>query len=159
MSKVRVKYPDGSKKEVPFGRGLNGKSAYEYAKEGGYTGTEAEFAAKLAAEYLTSESDPTVPSWAKQTNKPSYTKNEVGLGNVENVKQYSASNPPPYPVTSVNGKTGAVTVSVPTKISELTNDSEHIIIDDVEDYLLDSSEEWVFTLADGSTVTKKVAIA
>ena len=39
----------------------------------------------------------------------------VGLGNVDNVKQYSASNPPPYPVTSVNGKTGAVTVhEVPT---------------------------------------------
>lgn len=35
----------------------------------------------------------------------------VGLGNVDNVKQYSASNPPPYPVTSVNGHTGAVTIS------------------------------------------------
>lgn len=34
----------------------------------------------------------------------------VGLGNVDNVKQYSASNPPPYPVTSVNGAIGAVTV-------------------------------------------------
>ena len=34
----------------------------------------------------------------------------VGLGNVDNVKQYSATNPPPYPVTSVNGKTGDVTV-------------------------------------------------
>ena len=34
----------------------------------------------------------------------------VGLGNVDNVKQYSVSNPPPYPVTSVNGRTGAVTV-------------------------------------------------
>ena len=34
----------------------------------------------------------------------------VGLGNVDNVKQYSVSNPPPYPVTSVNGHTGAVTV-------------------------------------------------
>ena len=30
--------------------GANGKSAYQYAKDGGYTGTEAEFAAKLAAE-------------------------------------------------------------------------------------------------------------
>ena len=29
-------------------------------------------------------------------------------GLVDNVKHYSASNPPPYPVTSVNGKTGAV---------------------------------------------------
>lgn len=39
----------------------------------------------------------------------------VGLGNVDNVKQYSASNPPPYPVTSVNGHTGVVTVhEVPT---------------------------------------------
>ena len=42
-------------------------------------------------------------------------KSDVGLGNVDNVKQYSASNPPPYPVTSVNGKTGAITVhEVPT---------------------------------------------
>lgn len=65
------------------------------------------------AKYLTSftESDPTVPSWAKQSTKPSYSKSEVGLGNVDNVKQYSASNPPPYPVTKVNNKTGAVTLS------------------------------------------------
>ena len=72
------------------------------------------------------ETDPTVPAWAKTASKPSYSKSEVGLGNVDNVKQYSASNPPPYPVTSVNGKTGAVTIdvpSVPTKVSQLTNDS------------------------------------
>jgi ABC-type amino acid transport substrate-binding protein len=56
------------------------------------------------------ETDPTVPSWAKAPSKPSYTKSEVGLGNVDNVKQYSADNPPPYPVTKVNGKTGAVTL-------------------------------------------------
>ena len=54
------------------------------------------------------ESDPTVPAWAKAKTKPSYSKSEVGLGNVDNVKQYSKDNPPPYPVTSVNGKTGAV---------------------------------------------------
>ena len=46
-----------------------------------------------------------------QTGAVSLVKGDVGLGNVDNVKQYSASNPPPYPVTSVNGKTGAVTVS------------------------------------------------
>lgn len=64
------------------------------------------------SKYLTSftESDPTVPDWAKQSTKPTYTKSEVGLGNVDNVKQYSANNPPPYPVTSVNGKAGAVTL-------------------------------------------------
>ena len=33
-------------------RGDDGKSAYSYAQDGGYTGTEAEFAAKLAAEGL-----------------------------------------------------------------------------------------------------------
>lgn len=63
--------------------------------------------------YITgyTETDPTVPAWAKASSKPSYTKSEVGLGNVDNVKQYSASNPPPYPVTKVNNKTGAVTLS------------------------------------------------
>lgn len=45
--------------------------------------TENELNAK---KYLTSytETDPTVPSWAKQSTKPSYTKSEVGLGNVNN---------------------------------------------------------------------------
>lgn len=63
--------------------------------------------------YMTNftETDPTVPAWAKAASKPSYSKSEVGLGNVENVKQYSASNPPPYPVTSVNSKTGAVSLT------------------------------------------------
>lgn len=60
-------------------------------------------------EYI--ETDPTVPSWAKATTKPTYTKTEIGLGNVDNVKQYSENNPPPYPVTKVNNKTGAITLS------------------------------------------------
>ena len=84
------------------------------------------------------EKDPTVPSWAKAATKPTYTKSEVGLSNVDNVKQYSVNNPPPYPVTSVNGKTGALTLSasdvgalssstkIPSKTSELTNDSGFI---------------------------------
>ena len=38
------------------------------------------------------------------------TKADIGLGNVANERQYSSSNPPPYPVTSVNGQTGAVTI-------------------------------------------------
>lgn len=81
------------------------------------------------AGYLKSftEADPTVPAWAKESTKPSYTKNEVGLGNVDNVKQYSASNPPPYPVTSVNGVTGAVTVAVP-EIVQATGDSESAVM-------------------------------
>lgn len=51
------------------GEGMPGKSAYQYAQEGGYTGTEEEFAAKLAAE---------CPEWAMQPDKPSYTAKEVG---------------------------------------------------------------------------------
>ena len=35
--------------------GADGKSAYAYAVEGGYTGTETEFAAKLAAEIPSDE--------------------------------------------------------------------------------------------------------
>ena len=59
---------------------------------------------------ISQETDPTVPAWAKASTKPTYTQSEIGLGNVDNVKQYSESNPPPYPVTSVNGKTGAVVI-------------------------------------------------
>lgn len=36
------------------------------------------------------------------------------------------TNPPPYPVESVNGQTGAVTVTVPTNTSDLNNDSGYI---------------------------------
>ena len=68
------------------------------------------------------------------------SKSGIGLGNVDNVRQYSASNPPPYPVTSVNGKTGAVTVSVPTQTSQLTNNSGFITkaVSDLENYYLKS---------------------
>ena len=77
------------------------------------------------------ETDPTVPEWAKAESKPSYTKSEVGLANVDNVKQYSKSNPPPYPVTSVNGKTGAVTVptvSVPSTTAILKGNGSGDIV-------------------------------
>ena len=52
-------------------------------------------------------------------NKPSYTKSDVGLGNVDNVQQYSATNPPPYPVTSVNTQTGDVTLSIPSTAADV----------------------------------------
>lgn len=50
----------------------------------------------------------------------SVSKSDVGLSNVANERQYSSKNPPPYPVTSVNGKTGAVTIaSAPSTTSLL----------------------------------------
>ena len=39
-----------------------------------------------------------------------FTAADVGLGNVANERQYSAQNPPPYPVTSVAGKVGAISL-------------------------------------------------
>lgn len=66
-----------------------------------------------------------VSAWAKASTKPTYTKAEVGLGNVDNVKQYSASNPPPYPVTSVAGKTGAVSLTKSdVGLGNVTNDAQ-----------------------------------
>lgn len=46
------------------------------------------------------------------SNNVTITKSDVGLGSVANERQYSANNPPPYPVTSVNGQTGAVNIDV-----------------------------------------------
>lgn len=87
----------------------------------GQTGVVQITADSIGALQSYTETDPTVPSWAKASSKPTYTKSEVGLGNVDNVKQYSASNPPPYPVTSVNGKTGAVTISALPAVTTADN--------------------------------------
>lgn len=42
--------------------GADGKSAYQYAQEGGYTGTETEFAEKLAEEQLTGTTNDLTPT-------------------------------------------------------------------------------------------------
>lgn len=55
-----------------------------------------------------------VTSVAGKTGAVTLDSSDVGLGNVDNVQQYSASNPPPYPVTSVNTQTGDVTISIPS---------------------------------------------
>lgn len=57
--------------------------------------------------FITSENVP-VKSVNGKTGDVTLNAANVGLGNVDNIKQYSESNPPPYPVASVNGKTGRV---------------------------------------------------
>lgn len=52
------------------------------------------------------------------TNPHGTTKADVGLSNVADERQYSEQNPPPYPVTSINGATGEVVL----KLSNLEND-------------------------------------
>ena len=55
---------------------------------------------------ITNEIDPTVPSWAKEPNKPEYTADEVGA---QPAGDYAfRSELPNVPVQSVNGQTGAV---------------------------------------------------
>ena len=57
---------DNSLKQIPKSnlgmKGADGKSAYAYAVEGGYTGTEAEFTAKLAQEQLTGTTNDLTPT-------------------------------------------------------------------------------------------------
>ena len=56
------------------------------------------------------------------------SKSNIGLGLVENERQYSAANPPPYPVTSVNGQTGAAAVQpciVPGALSLTASWADH----------------------------------
>ena len=56
--------------------------------------------------YITSETDPTVPAWAKQPNKPTYTAQEVGA----------------LPDTTV----------IPTALSQLSQDSTHRVVTDAQ---------------------------
>ena len=77
---------NGNRVEVPA---IRGKSAYQYAKDGGYTGTEEEFAEKQAQVIPDSLPASDVYTWAKQPNKPSYTANEVGAASKEDVEQLS----------------------------------------------------------------------
>lgn len=65
-------------------------------------------------DFLTSESDPTVSSWAKASTKPSYTAAEVGAVPTTrkiNGKALSSDITIDAGVTSVNTKTGAVTLA------------------------------------------------
>jgi hypothetical protein len=92
------------------------------------------------------ETDPTVPAWAKAATKPSYTASEVGLGNVDNVKQYSSENPP------VIYQSGA-----PADTSVVWVDPDDDSVEDVED-LIDiaiarAKESGEFDGAPGTSVT------
>ena len=80
----------------------------EFEPGGGGGGTGNDTATGVDESAVRAIINQVVPAWARASTKPTYTKGEVGLGNVDNAKQYSESNPPDYPVDSVNGKTGAV---------------------------------------------------
>lgn len=52
MAIIKVRDQNGNIIEIPA---LRGKTAYQYAQDGGYTGTETEFKEKMAAEWATKE--------------------------------------------------------------------------------------------------------
>lgn len=71
--------------------------------------------------YLTSytETDPTVPAWAKASSKPTYTAQEVGA--------LPSNTAIPSKTSDLTNDSGFITSSaLPTKVSDLTNDSGFI---------------------------------
>ena len=93
----------------------------------------------------------------------SVSKSDVGLGNVANERQYSSANPPPYPVTSVNGKTGAVTVpsvNIPATTSLLKGDGSGGLVaaSRGSDYIASGNIVKQTLVASESTPTENYAI-
>ena len=71
--------------------------------------------------YITSytETDPTVPAWAKAESKPTYTASEVGA--LPSSTTY---------VSSFNGNTGAITYSAP--VSSVNGDTGAVVVDQLK---------------------------
>lgn len=94
-----------------------------------------------------------VTSVNSKTGAVTLAKSDIGLGNVDNVKQYSASNPPPYPVTSVNGQTGAVTVDVelPANLVKYDAISDVVSVDSLNADTLQGHPASYFATADSIT--------
>lgn len=132
------------------------------------------------AGYLTSytETDPTVPSWAKAPNKPTYTASEVGAlpsSTVIPSKTSDLTNDSGFvnssgaasaaPVQSVNGQTGAVTLTIPSNAADVgavaapssVNAGDSLVYNG-STWVAHSPETWTFTLFDNTTVTKRVVI-
>lgn len=97
----------------------------------------------------------TVYTHPEGTNPHGTTKADVGLGNVANERQYSAENPPPYPVTSVNGKTGAVVL----KTSDIENDLNYQTGDDVSGSVTDAINALKGSVPEALNTLQKLASA
>ena len=81
MHVLNIRDENGNFIPIPAIRGGDGKSAYEQAKEGGYSGTEEEFIAILNG--LTNHKD--LPHYSDFGNPHKVTKSQVGLDKVPNV--------------------------------------------------------------------------
>lgn len=97
------------------------------------TDSEMKDYAQPKGEYLTGETDPTVPAWAKEASKPTYTANEVGADAAG-----SAS-------AALSAAKAYTDDKVPTKTSQLENDSGFLS----SATALDSYEEIMANTASG----------
>ena len=95
--------------------GIDGKSAYQLAVEKGFVGTEAEWVASLKGE--------TGPIGPQGEVGPQGLKGETGATGPQGIQGPKGDN---YQITEADYAAIAGMVSVPSKTSELTNDSNFI---------------------------------
>lgn len=77
------------------------------------------------------ETDPTVPAWAKASNKPSYTASEVGAvptTRTVNGKALSGN----ITLSAADVKALPDTTTIPTTLASLTEDATHRVVTDTE---------------------------
>ena len=95
---------------------------------------------------LQTETDPTVPSWAKQSSKPTYTAQEVGAL-PDDTPLFSGdyndlTNKPTIPAEQIQSDWNQTNINskdfiknkptIPTALSQLSEDSTHRVVSDVE---------------------------
>lgn len=79
------------------------------------------------AGYITQETDPTVPAWAKAANKPAYTASEVGALSTSDVANDLTTTAAGKVLDARQGKVLKdliEDITLPTKTSDLTNDGD-----------------------------------
>ncbi len=114
-------------------------------------------------DYLTTESDPTVPSWAKQSSKPTYTYSEIQntpstLPNPNNLTikdgtttlaTYNGSN-----AVEIDLSSKADVSDIPTATSDLSNDSNFVNLTTLNSFSVLPAENYIlFSPSNGMTLT------
>ena len=98
--------------------GIDGKSAYQLAVEKGFVGTEAEWVASLKG-----ETGPIGPQGIQGEIGPQGLKGETGATGPQGIQGPKGDN---YQITEADYAAIAGMISVPSKTSELTNDSNFV---------------------------------
>lgn len=81
--------------------------------------------------FITTESDPTVPSWAKASSKPSYTASEVGaVPTTRKVNGKALSADITLSASDVNALPSSTVI--PDELKDLSDDSTHRLVTDTE---------------------------